>query len=145
MSTVEDFLTQDQENAIIDAIREAEVKTTGEIRVHIEHSSDLPAFERAKVLFHVLKMDNTKESNGVLFYIAIQSRSFAICGDKGINNKVPDNFWNEIKSILTSYFTKQEYALGLVEGIGLTGIALQKHFPWIPGDKNELTNEISKG
>ena len=145
MSKVEDFLTAEEEHRIIEAIRTAEKTTSGEIRVHIENSATLDALTRVKELFYLLKMDNTKEANGILFYVAIETRSFAIYGDKGIDERVPENFWKSIIAILEKHFKKSEFTLGLVNGIIATGNQLQKHFPWTMDNKNELKDEISKG
>lgn len=97
MSHVEDFLTPNEEAEIVEAIRKAEQKTSGEIRVHIEAHTDQDPYKRAMEVFHLLKMDNTKEANGVLIYIAVDDKTFVIYGDKGINDVVPFDFWNTTK------------------------------------------------
>ncbi len=145
MSNVEDFLSDKEEQEIIEAIREAEQNTSGEIRVHIEHTSKIDIFDRALEVFHLLKMDNTKLQNGVLIYLAIDDRNFVIYGDKGINDVVPTNFWDSTKDIMVSYFKSGNYTKGLVEGILKAGKQLEKHFPWEHMDKNELPDNISKG
>ena len=145
MSKIEDFLTVDQEQEIIEAIRVAEQNTSGEIRVHIEKTSKNDAFKRAMEVFHYLKMDNTKAQNGVLIYVAVEDNSFVIYGDKGINEVVDVNFWNSTKDVIQSHFKAGDFKLGLVEGILRAGKELETHFPWIHGDNNELSNEISKG
>tara|TARA_B100000809_G_C15119320_1_gene523678 strand:+ start:1680 stop:2117 length:438 start_codon:yes stop_codon:yes gene_type:complete len=145
MSKIEGFLTAKEEQDIIHAIRDAEKNTSGEIRVHIEPNSDLDAFERAMEVFHYLKMDNTKQQNGVLIYVAIGAKTFIIYGDQGINDVVPANFWDSTKNIMQSHFKANRFKQGLIEGILKAGEQLEKHFPWIHGDTNELPNEISKG
>ena len=145
MSKVEDFLSKEEEQEIIDAIRFAELNTSGEIRVHIEKSSKTDHFNRALEVFHYLKMDNTKEQNGVLFYVAVADKTFVIYGDKGINDVVPKDFWDSTKDIAQSYFKSGNFKQGLVEGILKAGKELEKHFPWEHGDVNELSDEISKG
>ncbi|MGB3607146.1 TPM domain-containing protein [Psychroserpens sp.] len=145
MSKVEDFLTADEELSIIDAIREAEKNTSGEIRVHIERDTELDAFDRAMEVFHLLKMDNTKLQNGVLIYVAVAARTFVIYGDKGINDVVPENFWDSTKNVMQSHFKANHFKQGLIDGILKAGEQLQTHFPWLHGDKNELPDEISKG
>lgn len=145
MSKVEDFLTQAEEQEIVKAILEAEKDTSGEIRVHIEAHTRENHYERAKEVFHLLKMDNTKEGNGVLIYVAVHDRKFVICGDKGINDIVPENFWNSTKDIIESHFKNGHFKQGLVAGILEAGKELKSHFPWNPNDTNELSNEISKG
>ena len=94
MSKIERFLSAKDEEEIIEAIKTAEQKTSGEIRIHIEESSKNAVQDRALELFHHLKMDNTKLQNGVLIYVATVERSFAIYGDKGVNDVVSNNFWD---------------------------------------------------
>ena len=145
MSKVEAFLTAEEEQEIIGAIRDAEESTSGEIRVHIERASQLDAFERAMEVFHYLKMDNTKQQNGVLIYVAIDAKTFVIYGDKGINDVVPTHLWDSTKDVMQSHFKANRFKQGLIEGVLQAGKQLKKHFPWIHGDTNELPNEISKG
>ncbi|MCK8481341.1 TPM domain-containing protein [Psychroserpens algicola] len=145
MSKVEDFLTAAEEQEIIEAIRIAEKSTSGEIRIHIEHGSHLDAFERAMEVFHFLKMDNTKLQNGVLIYVAVDAKTFVIYGDKGINDVVPNGFWDSTKDIMQSHFKAKRFKQGLIEGVLKAGKQLEEHFPWIHNDINELPNEISKG
>jgi uncharacterized membrane protein len=145
MSTIEDFLTATQEKQIIEAIKKSEKNTSGEIRVHIEKSTDKPPMERALEVFHFLKMDATKLRNGVLLYIAVESRKFVILGDEGINNKVPDDFWETEKEMVLSYFSKGEFSKGLVLAINKVGEKLKNFFPYQSNDTNELSDEISKG
>jgi uncharacterized membrane protein len=90
-------------------------------------------------------MDNTRDKNGVLFYVAVKDQKFAIIGDSGINKTVPPNFWEDTKAVLESHFKRKEFKNGLIAAILKAGQELKAHFPWNPGDKNELGNEISKG
>ena len=145
MSKVEAFLTKEEEQEIIDAIRIAEKNTSGEIRVHIEATSDKDHFERALEVFHMLKMFNTKDENGVLIYVAVNDHKFVIYGDKGINNVVEKDFWNATKDVMQSHFKKGDFKQGIVDGILKAGHELKGHFPWQSDDENELSNEISKG
>ena len=145
MSKVEEFLTAEQEQDIIVAIRKAESTTSGEIRIHIEGSTELDPFDRAMELFHNLKMDNTKEQNGVLIYVAVLDKTFVIYGDKGINDVVPGNFWESTKDVMQSHFRNNQFSQGLIEGVLKAGEQLSQHFPWQPADINELPDDISKG
>jgi uncharacterized membrane protein len=139
------FLSNQEEEDIINAIKIAEQNTSGEIRVHIENGSNKDAFERAKEVFHILKMDNTKLQNGVLIYVSLKNRTFAICGDHGINAVVCPDFWDSTKNIIQLHFKQGQFKQGLIEGILIAGEQLKKYFPWQEDDKNELTDEISKG
>ncbi len=145
MSKVEDFLTKEEEQEIVQAIRVAEKNTSGEIRVHIEKHTSIDAFDRAMEVFHLLKMDETELKNGVLIYLAVKDKHFVICGDKGINDLVPNDFWDCTRDVMSKNFKEGNYKQGLVEGILRAGEQLQKYFPYQDGDKNELSNEISKG
>tara|TARA_R100000655_G_scaffold86027_1_gene125967 strand:- start:287 stop:730 length:444 start_codon:yes stop_codon:yes gene_type:complete len=143
---VEAFLSKQEEEKIVDAIRTAERKTSGEIRVHIEPTAGkMDIFDRAMEVFHALKMDNTKQANGVLIYVAVEDRNFVIYGDKGINDVVPDNFWESTKDMIVSQFKIGDFAKGLIDGVLKAGEELQKHFPWDEMDTNELSDQISKG
>lgn len=144
MSTIEEFLTKEEEQKIIEAIRSAEKETSGEIRVHIERNTTKHCMEHAKEIFHFLHMDETEEKNGVLFYVAVHTHQFAIIGDTGIDEKVPDDFWNDVKDIVTAEFSKGNNANGLTLGILEAGQKLQQFFPYKEGDINELSDDISK-
>ncbi|WP_299113109.1 TPM domain-containing protein [uncultured Winogradskyella sp.] len=145
MSNIENFLTASEEDAIVAAIRDAEKDTSGEIRVHIEQNCTGDVFKHAMEVFHYLKMDNTKEQNGVLIYVAVDKKSFVIYGDKGINEAVGKDFWDATKDSIAAHFKNGEFAQGLIEGIKKSGQQLSKYFPWFHGDSNELDNSISKG
>ncbi|PNQ73854.1 hypothetical protein C1T31_05850 [Hanstruepera neustonica] len=145
MSKIEDFLTAQEEQEIIEAIRIAEKNTSGEIRVHIEASTTLDVFERAKEVFHMLKMDNTKQQNGVLIYVAVEDKTFVIYGDQGINDMVASDFWDATRDAMLSHFKKGHFKQGLVDGVLKAGKELETYFPWEHGDTNELPNTISKG
>lgn len=145
MVKIEEFLTEQEEEEVVEAIRQAEKKTSGEIRVHIEKTSKGDIWDRAMEVFHLLKMDNTKEDNGVLIYVAIEDRNFIIYGDKGINAVVPNNFWESTKDEIAAEFKKGNFKQGLINGILKAGEELQKHFPWREGsDENELSDKISR-
>lgn len=145
MSNIENFLTAEEEQTIVAAIRNAEKETSGEIRVHIEQNCDADVYEHAMEVFHYLKMDNTKQQNGVLIYIAVDKKEFVIYGDKGINAVVPEDFWDTTRDKIAVNFKAGNFTQGLIEGIKIAGKELSKHFPWIHGDKDELDNTISKG
>jgi len=145
MSKVEEFLSKEEEQEIVEAIRIAEKNTSGEIRVHIENTTSIDAYERAKEVFHELKMDETELKNGVLIYLAVEDHHFIICGDKGINELVEPDFWDCTRDVMATQFKKGNFKQGLVDGILRAGERLQHYFPWQEGDTNELSNEISKG
>jgi uncharacterized membrane protein len=145
MSKVEDFLSKNEEQEIVDAIQIAEKNTSGEIRIHIEKSTSTDSFTRAVEVFHLLEMDKTKDSNGVLIYVAVKDKHFVIYGDKGINEKVAPDFWDTTKDVIQSHFKQGNFKQGLIDGILKAGEQLKHHFPYQEDDTNELSNEISKG
>ena len=145
MDSIENFLTTEEEQDIVSAILKAERNTSGEIRVHIEKSTKESIDKRAKYIFHALKMDNTKLENGVLIYIAVENKKFGIYGDKGIDRKVDSNFWNKTRDVMQKHFETGAFKTGIVEGIKSASEALEKFFPWETNDKDELSNEVSKG
>ncbi|MCE7055919.1 TPM domain-containing protein [Algoriphagus sp. AGSA1] len=139
------FSKADRE-AIVNAIRSAEVSTSGEIQVHIESRCKGDVLDRAVKVFDTLKMYQTKDRNGVLFYLAVVDHRFAILGDKGINEVVPDDFWENIKEHMASCFKKGQFTQGLIDGIHMAGEQLGQHFPYQgDSDINELPDEISFG
>jgi uncharacterized membrane protein len=145
MSKTDAFLTQGEEQEIVDAICVAEKNTSGEIRVHLEKTTKLDAYDRALEVFHELKMDETELKNGVLIYLAVEDKTFVICGDEGINDVVANDFWDSTKDAMVAHFKNGNFKQGLIDGIIIAGEQLKKHFPWSEDDTNELSNEISKG
>ncbi len=145
MSQVEDFLSAEEEKEIVDAILKAERRTSGEIRVHIEPTTSLDHYKRAEAIFTQLKMENTRDRNGVLLYVAVYDRKFVLLGDKGIDEVVPEGFWDSTKEIIQYEFKRGNFKKGIIEGIDRAGKELKEHFPWSVDDTNELSNEISKG
>ncbi|RZJ29599.1 MAG: TPM domain-containing protein [Flavobacterium sp.] len=139
------ILSAADELEVIEAIRLAEKETSGEIRVHIEKTASGDAFTRALDVFQYLQMDKTKLKNGVLIYLATDDRAFAICGDKGIDDAVSDNFWDTTKDAMQMQFKNGNFKQGLIDGITRAGKELQRYFPCEDDDTDELSNEISRG
>ena len=140
-----DFFTDEQKLKVENAIREAELNTSGEIRVHLDKNCKIEVLDCAANIFEKLKMHKTELRNGVLFYLSINTRKFAILGDVGINTKVPDNFWDEIRKEVLILFKKDKFAEGLEKGILMAGDKLKEQFPYQSDDVNELSDEISMG
>lgn len=145
MSLVETFLTEAEEQAIIDAIHKAEERTSGEIRIHVESHTDQSPMARAQEVFFKLKMNQTKLANGVLIYVAVDDHNFTILGDRGIDERVKQGFWDSTKDQITKHFEQGAFAKGLIAGVTQAGAALAQYFPIQDNDTNELSNEISKG
>ena len=145
MNPVKKLFSAEDQNAIVSAVKNAELNTSGEIRVHIESSFKGDVLDQAAFMFKKLGMLDTELRNGVLFYLAVKNKSFAILGDVGINSKVPENFWEDIKTRMQASFKEGKMAEGLVIGINMAGEKLKEHFPYQSDDQNELSDDISFG
>ena len=143
--SVRKYFSEENKLQITNAVRVAENNTSGEIRVHIEKHCKGDVLDRAAYIFEKLEMHKTQLRNGVLFYLAIEDHKFAILGDAGINMKVPENFWEEIKDEMASKFMEGKFTEGLSTGIKQAGKQLKQHFPYQKDDVNELSDEISFG
>lgn len=138
--------SSEQKKRIKAAIEEAELNTSGEIRVHLEgHCKTDNVLDRAAQMFAQLNMHKTDTRNGVLIYLAVKDNKFAIIGDSGINEKVENDFWDITKEKMLGHFKTGDLTKGLVEGIICTGARLKEHFPYLKADKNELSDDISFG
>lgn len=137
------FFTADEQREIIHAIQAAEKKTSGEIKVHLEASFGSDVIERTIAVFKKLNMHETALRNGVLIYIAVKDRQFAIIGDVGINEKVPEDFWENIKEEMREDFAAGQFTAGLINAIESAGEALAAYFPRLDNDTNELSDELS--
>jgi uncharacterized membrane protein len=136
---------KEQAAIIVDAIRQAEKNTSGEVRVHAEFHCKSDVVKRAVEVFEKLEMHKTEARNGVLIYVAVSDHVFAIIGDEGINNKVPENFWNEVKDEMASRFRSNQLIEGITYGVLQAGEKLKAYFPYQSDDKNELSDEVSFG
>lgn len=141
--SVKSFFTSLEKEDIALAIKNAELDTSGEIRVHIEETCRGDVMDRAADIFKKLDMHKTELRNGVLFYLAVKNRKFAVIGDAGINKVVPENFWDVVRDTLLNRFRDNHFATGLAEGIEMAGKQLKKFFPYHKDDINELPDEIS--
>jgi uncharacterized membrane protein len=139
------FFTQEEQEDIRQAIMNAELDTSGEIRVHIESVCSGDVLDRAAYIFHKLGMTKTEQRNGVLIYLAVRNRKFAIIGDKGIHKAVPDDFWDNIKAKMLDFFRDGKFCDGLVYAITQSGEHLKQFFPHKSDDINELPDDISFG
>lgn len=136
-------LSEDDRKKIISAIEEAELNTSGEIRVHFEAKCKEDILDHAAFIFERLEMYKTEQRNAILFYMAMDDHKFAVIGDAGINAKVGDEFWQTVKDEMIPFFKEGKIADGLINGIQKAGHELKTYFPYKSNDKNELDNEIS--
>ena len=137
------LFTEQQQKQVQDAIAQAELNTSGEIRVHIDKRCKEEPMKKAIAVFEKLGMHKTEQRNAVLFYLAMDDKKLAILGDKGINEVVPTNFWDEIRDLMVSHFKKGEFTEGLSKGIVMAGEQLKSAFPYQSDDTNELSNELT--
>ncbi len=145
MADINSFFTEEQKKEIHSAIKEAELNTSGEIRVHIESKCKEDVLDHAAFIFEKLEMHKTEQRNGVLFFLSVNDHKFAILGDGGINVKVSENFWDKTKEHMVTQFKQGEISKGLADGIKMAGEQLKHHFPYQSDDVNELSDEISFG
>lgn len=143
--SAKNFFSEEQRQIIHKAIVAAELNTSGEIRVHIDEECKGDVLARAAIVFSDLKMDKTELRNGVLFYLAVSDKMFAILGDKGINEKVPAGFWDNIRDTMLEHFKNDQFTEGLAKGIEMAGQKLIEHFPYHREDLDELGNDITFG
>lgn len=137
------YLTEEQEKHIIDAIAEAELQTSGEIRIHIEAKCNRDPLERAARIFHELGMDQTELQNGVLIYIASEDHKVAVYAGKGINKQVEDGFWSGVLNLILEEFKKDDFEQGIANAVARVGEKLKELYPYRKDDINELSDDIS--
>lgn len=138
-----DFFTKEEETAVIQAIQSAELNTSGEIRVHIHQKIKNSLLKDAQRAFQKMEMHKTKARNGVLIFLVPEARQFAILGDQGIDQVVPENFWEQVKDQMQDFFRKGAFTQGVCAGIEQVGQQLKSYFPYQSDDVNELPDEIS--
>ena len=138
-----DFIASLDQPRIVESINTAEKQTSGEIRVHVQPKAHGEIRTVAERTFERLGMTKTALRNGVLLFIACEEQRFVILGDKGIDEKVPAGFWDEIAAKLTIRFKHGEFTDGIVDAIHSAGEELRHYFPRAHGDVDELSNEIN--
>lgn len=143
MSNAITILNREEDRHVVEAIRQAELNTSGEIKVHIENHCKGDVEQRSLYVFNHLKLNETQLRNGVLIYLAIKDRKFAILGDEGINKMVEDGFWNDVKDLMLSHFKEGRFVEGLEQGIQRCGEKLKTYFPYQSNDINEIPDDIS--
>lgn len=140
------ILSKEQERTVMNAIKEAEKNTSGEIRVHLEdRCKGGDPIERAIKMFGELHMHETELRNGVIVYVAIKDHKIAVWGDEGIHTKVGQDFWNDTLATMQKYFGAGDFESGLRDAILMIGDKLKENFPYQSDDENELSDEISYG
>jgi uncharacterized membrane protein len=147
LSKKKQFFSKEENEIIVQSIRDAEKQTSGEIRIFVESKCRfIDPLDRAYEIFIQLKMNETEHRNGVLFYVALKDKQLAIFADKGIHEAVGEQFWKDVVTHILVFFNKENYATGIKECIQKIGEALKNYFPYDNNtDKNELPDEIIFG
>jgi uncharacterized membrane protein len=139
-----EFIDQLDDAKVLAAIRLAEEKSSGEIRLYVSHTKVNDALNAAEIQFARLGMRNTRLRNGVLLFFAPKSQQFAIVGDSGIHEKCGHDYWREISNQMSALFKSGQFTEAIVQAINRVGDALAKHFPRGPDDRNELPDGIAR-
>jgi uncharacterized membrane protein len=140
------FIRQLEHDRIVQAIKNAEAKTSGQIRVFLQRGKfEEDALERAQKKFVQLGMQKTAERNAVLILVAPRVQKFAVVGDEGVHKKCGEQFWQELVARMRQHFLREDFTEALIEAIEATGALLAKYFPRTGPAKNELPDEIVEG
>jgi uncharacterized membrane protein len=140
------FLRELEHDRIVKAIKDAEAKTSGQIRVYIQRGKfEEEALPRAQKKFLQLGMEKTRERNAVLIFVAPRAQKFAVIGDEGIHQKCGERFWQELVKKMRSHFQREDFTEALVEAIESTGQLLARYFPRTGASENELPDDIVEG
>lgn len=141
------YFSDDDFLRISEKIKEAELSTSGEIRVAIKENKPLFKLKKsikdlAEEEFYNLEMDKTRDKTGILLYISLKEKSFQILADAGINQKVKTNTWDDLKEQLQKKFSDGKFSDGIIDAVDGMGKILSEHFPIKPDDVNELSNKV---
>ena len=134
-----------EHDRIVKAIAAAETKTSGEIRVFIQHGELDDVVAAAGDQFQKLGMTGTRERNAVLIFVAPRAQKFAVVGDEGIHQRCGDKFWQELVEAIGAHFQREDFTSAIVQAIEVSGERLAEHFPRTPDDRNELPNRVEEG
>jgi uncharacterized membrane protein len=140
---VRQFLSEADLDAVAQAVAAAERTTSAEIRVHLDHRCPGEALPQAVAVFERLGMHATEERSGVLIYVAVGDRKLAVIGDRGINERVGDAYWQQVVAAMLGHLRASRPRDGLVQAVRDVGAALRSHFPRRGDDRNELADDVS--
>jgi uncharacterized membrane protein len=140
---VNDFLKQLRHDDIVAAVRQAELKTSGEIRVFISHKKVEDAVAAGQAAFMRMGMARTRHRNGVLLFVAPRVHQFAVIGDEAVHEKCGDAFWQALAAEMSGHFKKSDFTEGILHGVRKAGELLAAHFPRQPGEKDDLPDQVA--
>jgi uncharacterized membrane protein len=139
-------------DAIAAAVAEAERRTAGEIRVHIErrvngtsHDAAPDPLARARDVFAALRMHETALHAGVLVYLAVEDHKLAIVGDEGIHARVGEGYWERLRDRMVERLRSGAAREAVLEAVAEVGAVLAREFPRSPDDVDELPDTVSLG
>jgi uncharacterized membrane protein len=138
------FLKRLEHDRIARAISNAESRTSGEIRVYVQHGKLGDVVLAAQKQFEKLGMTATRERNAVLIFVAPRAQKFAVIGDRAVHEKCGLPFWQALTQAMRTHFQAQNFTDAVVHGIREAGSLLAQHFPRRPDDLNELPNTIEE-
>src|SRR5258706_10050893 len=138
-----EFLHELRHEDIVQAVRDAEQKTSGEIRVFISRKSVEDPVVAAQKAFQKLGMERTRDRNGVLIFVAPRSHNFAVIGDTGVHSRCGSSYWTNVAAEISGHFKRGEFTRGILLGVKKAGDLLAQHFPRRPDDRNELPDPIA--
>jgi len=140
------FVQQLEHDRINRAIKEAEARTSGQIRVFLQRGVfEEDALKRAQQKFIQLGMEKTRERNGILIFVAPRAQKFAVIGDEGVHQKCGDEFWQQLIEKMRAHFLREDFTEALIEAITAAGDLLGQYFPRTGASANELPDEIVEG
>ena len=140
------FLSNEEKHQIVNAIRAAEAKTSGEIRVHLDrHCKGGSPVDAARAMFDRLAMHATREKNGVLIYLAVHDHVFAVVGDSGLDGKLEQSFWDGVRERMSAAFAKDEFGAGIAASVREIGEGMAAKFPHPAADTSSLSDQVSRG
>ncbi len=142
---IEEWLTAEELGYVRDAVRAAEKRTSGEIRVHLDVAIMEDVLDHAAFVFDDLGMARTKDRNGVLIYVSVPGRKVAVIGDVAIHAKLGDDYWHGVLDLILEDFKQDRFCEGLCTGVERLGEQLREHFPFQREDVNELSDDVSFG
>lgn len=142
---IHEWLSDAELKRVRQAVQQAEKRTSGEIRVHLDIAIMDHVLDHAAYVFQDLGMQNTKERNGVLLYVSVPGRKVAVIGDAGIHAKLGQAYWQDVLDTVLAHFKQQRFCDGLCTGVQMIGEKLAEHFPWQRDDVNELSDDVSFG
>ncbi|MGB6048278.1 MAG: TPM domain-containing protein [Flavobacteriales bacterium] len=142
---IEEWLTREELDRVRDAVRAAEKRTSGEIRVHLDVAIMEEVLDHAAYVFKDLGMAKTEARNGVMIYVSVPARKVAVIGDVAIHAKLGDTYWEGVLEVILGHFRQDHFCEGLCAGVELLGEKLREHFPYQRDDVNELKDDVSFG